>query len=121
MSCAGYRSLLCLGLAGLLHAAYSAAEWRGVARLAEGEPVLPLDIVLQTFLFLVVTMAGVLQIAGEFKEIRATVELEHQTWDNLRNRPSFYTWGHRGRVLSPHYEPPSPRSGILDIPDRFMS
>ena len=34
---------------------------------------------------------------------------------------SFYTWGHRGRVLSPHYEPPSPRSGILDIPDRFMS
>ena len=47
MSAAGYRSLLCLGLAGLLHAAYSAAEWRGVARLAEGEPVLPLDIVLQ--------------------------------------------------------------------------
>ena len=46
---------------------------------------------LQTFLFLVVTMAGVLQIAGEFKEIRATVELEHQTWDNLRNRPRYCT------------------------------
>ena len=43
----------------------------------------------QTFLFLMVTMAGVLQIAGEFKEIRATVELEHQTWDNLRNRPRY--------------------------------
>merc|ERR1719312_742261 len=58
----------------------------------EGEPILPLDIVLQTFMFLIITMVGVTHIPGEFKEIRATVELEQQTWDNLRNRPSFYTW-----------------------------
>ena len=42
-----YRPLLFLGLLGLLHSGYSAAEWRGHARLAELEPVLPLDIVLQ--------------------------------------------------------------------------
>ena len=42
-------------------------------------------------------MAGVLQIAGEFKEIRATVELEHQTWDNLRNRPRYCTQ----QIISP--------------------
>ena len=118
---AGYRTVLCVGLAGMLHAAYSAAEWRGVARVMEGEPILPLDIVLQTFMFLVITMIGVTHIAGEFKEIRATVELEQQTWDNLRNRPSFYTWGHRGRVFSTEYEPPKTAKNILDIPARFMS
>ena len=121
MSGAGYKTVLCLGLAGLLHAAYSAAEWRGAARMMEGDPILPLDIVLQTFIFLVVTMLGVIHIAGEFKEIRATVELENQSWENLKNRPSFYTWSHRGRVFSPCYDPPKRKTDILGIPDRFMS
>lgn len=121
MSGAGYKTVLCLGLAGLLHAAYSAAEWRGAARMMEGDPILPLDIVLQTFIFLVVTMLGVTHIAGEFKEIRATVELENQSWENLKNRPSFYTWSHRGRVFSPCYDPPKRKTDILGIPDRFMS
>ena len=121
MSGAGYKTVLCLGLAGLLHAAYSAAEWRGAARMMEGDPILPLDIVLQTFIFLLVTMLGVTHIAGEFKEIRATVELENQSWENLKNRPSFYTWSHRGRVFSPCYDPPKRKTDILGIPDRFMS
>ena len=121
MSGAGYKTVLCLGLAGLLHAAYSAAEWRGAARMMEGDPILPLDIVLQTFIFLLVTMLGVTHIAGEFKEIRATVELENQSWENLKNRPSFYTWSHRGRVSSPCYDPPKRKTDILGIPDRFMS
>jgi len=116
-----YRTVLGVGLAGLLHAAYSAAEWRSHARVVEADQdLLPLDIVMQAVVFLLVTMLGVLHIAGDFKEIRATVELEQQSWDNLRNRPSFYTWGHRGRVFSAAYEPPKARN-ILDIPDRFMS
>merc|ERR1712083_444575 len=101
-----------------------AAEWRGAARMMEGDPMLPLDIVLQTFVFLIVTMVGVIHIAGEFKEIRATVELEHQSWENLKNRPSFYTWAHRGRVLSPCYDPPKSATtvkNLLDIPDKFLS
>ena len=120
-SVSGHRAVLCFGLLGLLHAAYSAAEWRGAARMMEGDPMLPLDIVLQTFIFLIVTMVGVIHIAGEFKEIRATVELEQQSWENLKNRPSFYTWGHRGRVFSPDYEPVKKKTDILGIPERFMS
>ena len=121
-SVTGHKAVLCFGLLGLLHAAYSAAEWRGAARMMEGDPMLPLDIVLQTFIFLIVTMVGVIHIAGEFKEIRATVELESHSWENLRNRPSFYTWAHRGRVFSPAYEPPAKKkTDILGIPDRFMS
>ena len=120
MPSSSYRGVLCLGLAGLLHAAYSAAEWRGHARLAEFDPVLPLDIFLQAVIFLLVTMVSVIHIAGDFKEIRATVELEAQSWDNLRNRPSFNTWAHRGRVFSPEYEPPRPKQ-ILGIPERFLS
>ena len=121
MSSAGHKTVLFVGLIGLMHAAYSAAEWRAAARMSEGDPMLPLDIVLQTFLFLIVTMLGVINIAGEFKEIRATVELEHQSWENLRNRPSFYTWAHRGRVFSPDYVPQKKKTDILGIPERFMS
>jgi len=114
-----YRLVMVLGLLGLLHAACSAAEWRAHARMAEGE-LLPLDIVLQALGCLVLAMVGVLQIAGEFKEIRATVELEGQSWETLRNRQSFYTWAHRGRVFSQDYQPPRAKN-ILDIPERFMS
>ena len=122
MPSSGYRDrgVLCLGLAGLLHSAYSAAEWRSYARAADIDLVLPLDIMLQAVAFLLVTMFGVIHIAGDFKEIRATVELEQQTWDNLRNRPSFNTWAHRGRAFSPDYEPPKPKQ-ILGIPERFLS
>jgi hypothetical protein len=120
MPSSSYRGVLCLGLAGLLHAAYSAAEWRSYARVTEIDDILPFDIVLQAIIFLVVTMVGVIHIAGDFKEIRATVELEQQTWDNLCNRPSFNTWGHRGRAFSPTYEPPRPKH-ILGIPERFTS
>ena len=120
MAAPGYRWVLCLGLAGLLHAAYSAAEWRAQARLTDSDLLLPIDIMLQAVAFLVVTMLGVIHIAGEFKEIRATVELEGQSWDNLRNRPSFNTWAHRGRAFSPAYEPPRTKQ-IVGIPDRFLN
>merc|ERR1712013_476711 len=73
MPSSGYRGVLCFGLAGLLHSAYSAAERRSYARAADIDLVLPLDIMLQAVAFLLVTMFGVIHIAGDFKEIRATV------------------------------------------------
>ena len=72
-------------------------------------------------------MVSVLQIAGDFKEIRAGIEMGKRTWENARNRPSFYVYNHRGKVFSPHYEPPLPQPGsnarrpLMDIPERFLS
>jgi len=119
-----HRGVVFTGLGLLVHAAYSAAEWRQLTRHADvAEMGLPFDIVLQTVLSLLLTMFGVLHIAGDFKEIRATVELENQSWETLRNRPSFYTWSHRGRVFSPFYKPPASAlsKSVLDIPERFRS
>jgi len=116
------RGIVFTGMGILLHAAYSAAEWRQLSRYADmTDMVLPLDIVLQTLLALLLTMFGVIHIAGDFKEVRATVELETKSWETLRNRPSFYTFSNRGRVFSPFYSPPSSSKKVLDIPDRFMS
>ena len=82
----------------------------------------------QTVFGFVLAMVSVLQIAGDFKEIRAGIEMGKKTWENARNRPSFYVYNHRGKVFSPHYEPPSPnqqlgisRRPVMDIPDRFLS
>ncbi len=71
-------------------------------------------------------MVAVLKIAGEFKEIRASVELSQKSWENARNRPSFYGFNHRGKAFHPDYLPPmSPataaRRGITEIPERFLS
>ncbi|CAB1336925.1 unnamed protein product, partial [Coregonus sp. 'balchen'] len=63
-------------------------------RLTEKEnETLPIDIVLQTLLAFVLTIYGIVHISGE-------------TFDTLRNHPSFYMFNHRGRVLfcSPNQE-----------------
>ena len=76
-------------------------------------------------------MISVLQIAGEFREIRAGIEMGKRTWENARNRPSFYLYNHRGKAFSPHYVVPSPvhqnstrghhHQSMMGIPDRFLS
>lgn len=69
-------------------------------RLTEKEnETLPVDIVLQTLLAFVLTIYGIVHIAGEFKEMDASSELKNKTFDTLRNHPSFYMFNHRGRVL----------------------
>lgn len=44
-------------------------------------------------------MYGVMHIAGDFKEIRAVVDLENKSWETLRNLPSFQIFNHRGQIL----------------------
>lgn len=53
-------------------------------------------------------MYGVMAVAGEFKEIRATVDLEAKSWETQRNLPSFYVFNHRGKALSTDYVAPPP-------------
>ncbi|GFT51362.1 membrane magnesium transporter [Nephila pilipes] len=70
---------------------------------------LPLDVVAQTVLSLILAIYGVTVIAGDFKEIRAVTELENKSFllnrsfEVIGNRPSFYTFSHRGKVLSSVY------------------
>uniref|UniRef100_A0A5F8GLL7 Membrane magnesium transporter n=1 Tax=Monodelphis domestica TaxID=13616 RepID=A0A5F8GLL7_MONDO len=73
---------------------------RTYMRLTEkkGE-ALPRDIILQTLLAFVITLYGIVQSVGDFRELDATLELENRTMDSLRNHPSFCIFNHRGRVL----------------------
>ncbi|CAB3364919.1 Hypothetical predicted protein [Cloeon dipterum] len=89
----------------------AAAQHRTYLRLTEQEfDSLPLDILSQGILSLFVTMYGLLHVVGEFKEIRATVELEEKTWDLVGNNPSFYSFNHRGKTLQPNYQNEKPPS-----------
>lgn len=102
------KLLAVFGFANLLHSAYSAAQHRTYLRITEQEfTSLPIDIVIQGIVSLFLVMYGVLHIAGDFKEIRAVVDLENKSWETLRNLPSFQTFNHRGRSLSPEYAPAS--------------
>ena len=80
-----------------------------------------MDIALQTAVGFVLAMVAVVNIAGDFREIRAGIELGKKTWENTRNRPSFYVYNHRGRALSPDYAGPPERRSPTDIPNKFLS
>lgn len=56
-----------------------------------------------------------MHVAGEFKEIRATVDLETKSWETQRNIASFYTFGHRGKSLSAYYVPASGKTELDEI------
>jgi len=89
-----------IGLLSLVHAAYSAAQHRAYLRLTKQEfTSLPADVLLQCVLSIVLACYGIVRVVGEFRAIKASLELEKRTWDTLGNRPSFYTFSHRGRFL----------------------
>lgn len=89
-----------VGLLAMAHAAYSAAQHRTYLRLTEQEFIgLPLDIMVQCFVGLLLTCYGVVHVAGSFREIRASAELDSKTWDMISNRQSFYSFNHRGKAL----------------------
>jgi len=120
-----FRGFLFLAIVILFHGAYSVAEWRSVTRNTEGLPI-PLDITLQCLFGLVLAMLAVLNIAGDFKEIRASVEMSAKSFETVSNRQSFYVYNHRGKAFSPFYEEsivtaPSNRSKLMEIPERFLS
>jgi len=44
-------------------------------------------------------MMGVVQVSGDFKEIRALDDVKYKNIDTISNRPSFYIFNHRGRLM----------------------
>lgn len=73
---------------------------RSYLRISQQEfTSLPLDILCQGVVSLFLAMYGIMYIAGDFKVIRATSELENKSWETLRNIPSFYSINHRGKTL----------------------
>ncbi|XP_014087346.1 ER membrane protein complex subunit 5 [Bactrocera oleae] len=99
------RIMLITGLISLIHAAFSAAHHRTYLRLTEQDWTrLPVDVVVQTVVSLLVVVYNLIQVVGNFKEIRATVDMQEKSWDTLGNLPSFYTFNHRGMALYQNYE-----------------
>lgn len=66
-------------------------------------PLFP-QIIFQAIASLFLIIYSLLQIVGDFKEIRATIDLQAKSWETLSNVPSFYVFNHRGRTLSPNYQ-----------------
>uniref|UniRef100_A0A914VF30 Membrane magnesium transporter n=1 Tax=Plectus sambesii TaxID=2011161 RepID=A0A914VF30_9BILA len=98
------RSLCFIGLISLIHCAYSAAQHRSYLRLTEQEFTrLPADILLQTIVSLVLICYSAAHVAGDFLPIRADTQVRTKSWDTVGNCPSFYTFDHRAKSLSPYF------------------
>ncbi|XP_012285194.1 membrane magnesium transporter 1 [Orussus abietinus] len=95
-----HRVITFFGFVSMLHAAFSAAQHRSYLRITEQEfTTLPIDILIQGIISLFIVMYGIMYIAGDFKEIRAVVDLENKSWETLRNLSSFQIFNHRGKSL----------------------
>ncbi|XP_054163876.1 ER membrane protein complex subunit 5-like [Oppia nitens] len=96
-----YKYMMALGLVSLLHSAYSAAQHRSYVRLVEQEFTgLPQDIVVQCLVSLLVTIAAIVVLnTRNMREIRALDDLKDKTVDSINNRPNFYMFNHRGRLI----------------------
>lgn len=78
-----------IGIVSLTYSAYMAAQ----NTAAE----IPLKIVMQTLAGMLITMAGIVSDI-KFIDIKYT---GHKNFDTITNRPSLYTFNHRGRVIYP--------------------
>lgn len=78
-----------LGIMSLTLSAYSAAQASSVN--------IPLNIVMQALVSMLMTMAG-LVMSTKFIDIKYT---GHKNYDTIVNRPSLYTFNHRGKVIFP--------------------
>lgn len=61
------------------------------------------QMMIQAVASLILVLYSILQMVGQFKEIRASVDLQAKSWENLGNLPSFYMFHHRGKALSGNY------------------
>ncbi|KAH9408588.1 Membrane magnesium transporter 1 [Tyrophagus putrescentiae] len=97
------KIILVLGFCSLLHAAFSAAQYRSFLRVAEQDFTghLPADIIAQAVVSLLITMYGVVSISGQFKVIYADDDFDRQKQDLVFSTPkSFVTFNHRGQILT---------------------
>lgn len=77
--------------------------------------IVTLQIVVQAVLSLFAVMWGVLNVAGNLREIPAAAELNQTKWDTQRNLPSFYMFNHRGRALAYNYIPATGKADLENI------
>lgn len=73
------------------------------------------QIIVQAIVSLILIIYSILQIIGDFKEIRAAIDLQAKSWETLGNFPSFYSFNHRGKALSNSYIQPGLSVGKSDL------
>ena len=94
------RALVTFGIVSLIHAGYSAVQYKTYLKLTEEEFVtLPADVIIQVMLSLTLSVFGIVRVAGELRDIHAAAELAHKSWETFGNRPSFYSFNHRGKIM----------------------
>ena len=94
------RALVTFGIISLIHAGYSAVQYKTYLKLTEEEFVtLPADVIIQVMFSLTLAVFGIVKVAGELKDIHAAAELAHRSWETFGNRPSFYNFNHRGKIM----------------------
>ncbi|KAG9299950.1 hypothetical protein G9A89_009678 [Geosiphon pyriformis] len=96
------RILCTLGFLLLIHSSYSTYEHLSYLKVVEKvEKDLPLDVTIETLVSVAIFSIGIVLLASPLKEILMKTEMAKQTIEKIDTRPSFITFDHRGRILTP--------------------
>eukprot|EP00795_Rhopilema_esculentum_P012003 gene12003-2586_t len=94
------KVLVTVGILSLVHAGYSAVQFKTYLKLKEEDfASLPTDILVQVMLSLIFAVFGIVRVAGELRDIHAAAELASKSWETFGNRSSFYSFNHRGKIM----------------------
>eukprot|EP00727_Mastigamoeba_balamuthi_P013968 m51a1_g9194 hypothetical protein (112) ;mRNA; f:95437-95929 len=105
------KILLGLGVALLLHSAYSASHHREYLRMTEkAYHGLPRDVVTECIAAVAVCSLGIVLVYTGFRPIREASVVRDRTWDNVNSRPGFWTFNHRATLAALRQQTPSSKS-----------
>mmetsp|Transcript_13825 Transcript_13825/g.16749 ORF Transcript_13825/g.16749 Transcript_13825/m.16749 type:complete len:108 (+) Transcript_13825:91-414(+) len=100
--------LVAIGFVLMLHAAFSAVHFKGLAQLAGAQTtdhLIPLDVKLEVILSVLLTLIGTLSLAGAFVPFTGSQALGESSWTaNITEAQAFHAYNHRNRFLRKRVE-----------------
>jgi membrane magnesium transporter 1 len=94
-----WKVVIGIGLAILLHSAVSCVHFKHFTKSMGKEPYVPFDVKLEAVLGFIITLLGVLVLAGDFRPAKAAAAASAVSLSLNSSSPSFNIFNHRGRSL----------------------
>ncbi|TMW68940.1 hypothetical protein Poli38472_001096 [Pythium oligandrum] len=95
------RLLIAFGVLALVHAGYYSIKYEEYVRLLEvsDAKLPPVAVIIELVVAFVLSLVGVLIVAGEVQPIRTNDSLHSRSLPAILSVPDFHVFSHRGKAL----------------------
>ncbi|KAJ0400901.1 hypothetical protein P43SY_004513 [Pythium insidiosum] len=95
------KLLITVGIVLLLHAGYYSVQYEEYVRVLEisDAQLPPFAVIVELVLSFVLSLMGVLLVAGDLQHIRSNDALHTRSLPSVTSVPDFHVFNHRGKAL----------------------